>query len=72
MEGGADTGFRHVEPEQYPARLLRFKREGRRSAGYRGTGTYFSTRSEISLVVIEMFCYKYANGRSAIYAPLMV
>jgi len=24
MDGGAETGFRHVEPEQYPTRLLHF------------------------------------------------
>ena len=30
MEGGADTGFRHVEPEKYEPRLMRYKREGRR------------------------------------------
>lgn len=30
MEGGADTGFRHVEPEKYPPRLLHFKQEGRK------------------------------------------
>lgn len=24
MKGGADTGFRHVEPEQYKPRLLHF------------------------------------------------
>ena len=30
MEGGADTGFRHVEPEKYEPRLLRYKREGRK------------------------------------------
>ena len=26
MKGGAKTGFRHVEPEQYEARLLEFKK----------------------------------------------
>ena len=36
MEGGADTGFRHVEPEKYEPRLLRFKREGRRVQVYWG------------------------------------
>ncbi|WAR26937.1 GELS2-like protein [Mya arenaria] len=30
LKGGADTGFRRVEPEQYTARLLQFKKEGRR------------------------------------------
>ena len=29
MEGGADTGFRHVEPTKYEPRLLKFKKEGR-------------------------------------------
>ncbi|XP_052780684.1 gelsolin-like protein 2 [Mya arenaria] len=30
LKGGADTGFRRVEPEQYKARLLRFKKDDRR------------------------------------------
>ena len=25
MEGGADTGFRHVKPKEYKPRLLQFK-----------------------------------------------
>ena len=25
MEGGAETGFRHVKPEEYKPRLLHFK-----------------------------------------------
>lgn len=29
MKGGADTGFRHVVPEQYTPRLLKFSRSGR-------------------------------------------
>lgn len=28
LKGGAQSGFRHVEPEQYEARLLQFKKEG--------------------------------------------
>jgi len=28
MKGGADSGFRRVEPEQYVPRLLHFKKEG--------------------------------------------
>lgn len=30
MEGGADTGFRHVKPEEYKPRLLHFKAEGKK------------------------------------------
>ncbi|XP_052260852.1 gelsolin-like protein 1 isoform X1 [Dreissena polymorpha] len=30
MKGGADSGFRRVEPEQYKPRLLHFKKEGPR------------------------------------------
>ena len=29
MEGGADTGFRHVEPEQYKTRLLQVVGKGK-------------------------------------------
>lgn len=29
MTGGADTGFRHVKPEEYQPRLLQFRKEGR-------------------------------------------
>lgn len=29
MEGGAETGFRHVTPEEYRPRLLHFRKEGR-------------------------------------------
>lgn len=29
MEGGAKSGFRHVEPEQYQPRLLRFNGQRR-------------------------------------------
>ena len=29
MEGGAKTGFRHVEPEEYVPRLLKFNGKGR-------------------------------------------
>jgi len=28
MEGGADTGFHHVEPEKYTARLMHFSGKG--------------------------------------------
>lgn len=30
LKGGADSGFKHVEPEKYTSRLLRYKRVGRR------------------------------------------
>lgn len=30
MKGGADSGFRHVTPEAYRARLLKFQKQGRR------------------------------------------
>jgi len=29
MEGGADSGFRHVEPEKYQSRLFHFCGEGK-------------------------------------------
>lgn len=28
MEGGADTGFHHVEPEKYTPRLMHFSGKG--------------------------------------------
>ena len=29
MDGGAETGFRHVTPQEYEPRLLHFRKEGR-------------------------------------------
>ena len=29
MEGGAESGFRHVTPEEYKKRLLHFSRKGK-------------------------------------------
>ena len=45
MEGGAKTGFRHVEPEEYVPRLLKFNGKGRHV-----------TVSEVSLSIKHSTC----------------
>ena len=55
MQGGADSGFRHVTPEEYEARLLRFKGQKKDIAVREVTTYLLKTLAETSVWSLFLF-----------------
>jgi len=65
MEGGAETGFRHVKPEEYEPRLLHFHGKGRKVQVYEKTPIKANINSgDVFILDMGLELYQY-NGKDA-------
>ena len=56
MEGGADTGFRHVEPEKYKTRLLQVFGKGKNLA-IREVNFWLTSRQSLKVKALSCICF---------------
>ena len=56
MEGGAETGFRHVEPEKYKTRLLQVKSTGKNLQIREVLSLYYCKISQVMSAHVTMHC----------------